>query len=130
MIYLDIIRKNSEKVKTMATILKNYTPHACHIYDNAGKEIIGTYESEGNARVTTKNIQVGTVGPDNAPLFKSEYGEIDGLPEPEENVLYIVSFIVKNACPERNDLISPASDPQNSVRDEAGRILGTKGFAL
>jgi hypothetical protein len=58
------------------------------------------------------------------PIFESTFGEVEGLPEPEEGVMYIVSALCMNACPERDDLLSPG----NLLRDENGKPAGCVGF--
>lgn len=53
-------------------------------------------------------------------------GELVGLPEPKEGVIFIVSSIVMSAaCAQgRTDVIAPAGD----VRDDKGRIIATTFF--
>lgn len=58
------------------------------------------------------------------PIFESTFGPVEGLPEPEEGVMYIVSALCMNACPERYDLLSPG----NLLRDEKGNPCGCVGF--
>ena len=58
------------------------------------------------------------------PIFESTFGPVEGLPEPEEGVMYIVSALCMNACPERYDLLSPG----NLLRDENGSPCGCIGF--
>jgi hypothetical protein len=47
------------------------------------------------ARVNYSDTTVNMVG--DIPVIVPVYGEILGLPEPKENVLYIVSAVVRNA---------------------------------
>lgn len=58
-------------------------------------------------------------------LYNVTYGEVTGLPEPEDGVLYIVSMMVLEAC-RREDLIAPV----DMVRDNTGRIIGCRGFRI
>ena len=58
------------------------------------------------------------------PIFESTFGPVEGLPEPEEGVMYIVSALCMNACPERYDLLSPG----NVMRSEKDKIVGCIGF--
>ena len=58
------------------------------------------------------------------PIFESTFGQVEGLPEPQEGVMYIVSALCLRACPERDDLLSPG----NLLRDESGRPAGCVGF--
>jgi hypothetical protein len=57
---------------------------------------------------------------DGVPLVKGTYGEAEGLPPTEDGTIYIVSAMVRLACPSRKDLASPA----DLKRDESGRIVG------
>ena len=58
------------------------------------------------------------------PIFESTFGQVEGLPEPQEGVMYIVSALCLRACPERDDLLSPG----NVMRSEEGKIVGCIGF--
>lgn len=58
------------------------------------------------------------------PIFESTFGEVEGLPEPEPETMYIVSALCMNACSNRDDLLSPG----NLLRDENGRPAGCIGF--
>ena len=75
------------------------------------------------ARVKSTTIKVGEhMG---CPIYRSTFGEIEGLPEPEEGVLYIVSSLALNAVPDdRTDVVSPG----NLQRDEHGNPVGCVGF--
>jgi hypothetical protein len=54
-------------------------------------------------------------------LVYVQYDTVSGLPDPEPGVLYVVSQIVRQTCPERADLASPGE----MVKDEHRRIIGT-----
>jgi hypothetical protein len=56
------------------------------------------------------------------PIATPSYGEVTGLPEPATETVLIVSKMVADACPERDDLVWPG-DP---VRDDAGRVIGCR----
>lgn len=59
------------------------------------------------------------------PVNRVSLGSVEGLPEPLNGVAYIVSRIVAEAAPERDDLYIP----DETVRDEEGRIIGCKALA-
>lgn len=104
----------------------NLTPHDVVVHLEGEKKI---YPKSGEvARVTTKSVQVGEV--DGVPVFEQTYGEIEGLPDPQDGVYYIVSLVVRQAAQAqgRTDVISPDTSPSGAVRNEAGQIIGTKGF--
>lgn len=52
------------------------------------------------------------------------------LPVEREGVYFIVSGMVKNACPEREDFISPATGHRDCKRDQKGRIISVPGFII
>ena len=57
------------------------------------------------------------------------YGPVEGLPEPEEGVFYIVSGLVLQHCRGRADVVAPATGPSHgAVRDDEGRIKGVTRF--
>lgn len=91
----------------------NLTPHAITL------DVLGTLPSEGIARVTEKLEGNG--------MFKIRtYGKIEGLPEQQKDVIYIVSTIVMSQAVKqgRTDVYSPCE----FVRDEQGRIVGCKSL--
>lgn len=61
---------------------------------------------------------------DGIPLTSVSYGTVEGLPEPAEGVLYVVSALVKAAVPGRNDVASPG----DLVRDASGNVIGCRGL--
>ena len=97
----------------------NLTPHEINEVDS------GTVlPSSGIARVRQCSKNVRKV--DGIQIFRSEYeGSVQGLPEPQEGVIYIVSALALNAVPaDRTDVVAPG----DAVRDESGRVVGCKGF--
>lgn len=59
------------------------------------------------------------------PVYKSIFGEVQGLPEPKEGVMYIVSALTLNAVPSgRTDVVAPG----NLQRSEDGKPIGCVGF--
>lgn len=104
--------------------LVNLTPHDVNLCDNDGN-LIETVERSGSiARVSTTpgaledwGLSVPVAGP-------TTWGEIEGLPEPQEGVVYIASLFVAQIA-KRRDVVSPGSGPNdNCIRDEQGRIAG------
>lgn len=63
---------------------------------------------------------------DGVPLVRGTYGRVADLPEPSDGLMYVVSAMVRAACPHRDDLASPAL----LVRDEAGRIIGCEALEV
>ena len=56
------------------------------------------------------------------------FGEVEGLPEAEPGVVYIVSSLVLSACKDRTDLVAPATNHELTIRNEKGHIVSVPGF--
>lgn len=103
----------------------NLTPHNIDVYNDKGEKI-KTYPKSGKvARIQDDVTIKGEI--DGVPVGTITYGKPIDLPDPQEGVYYIVSMVVRQALPERKDLISPDTS-KGAVRDEQGRILGTTRF--
>jgi agmatine/peptidylarginine deiminase len=113
-------------------MLLNMTPHAVNILndDNTVNTII---EPSGRTiRLKQDTVNAGfTV--DDIPVTITKYhvdfvvsDEAIGLPNYELGVFYIVSQLVKNALPEREDLLVPAQ----IVRDTNNNILGCRSLGI
>lgn len=103
----------------------NYTPHTINVC-NENNEVVSSFESVGCARISTTQKEEYKV--DGIQVMSTVYGEVEGLPEQEDGVMYLVSFMVVNALPNRKDLIAPNTSPQACVRDEEGKIIGVRSF--
>ena len=57
-------------------------------------------------------------------MYRTVYGEVEGLPEAQDDVVIIVSMAVRQALPNRKDLASPGS----LRKDEAGQPTGCYGL--
>ena len=104
----------------------NCTPHDVNLITESGKNIIFvrsgiiprlSEQQEKISSVTVNGIEID--------IMEKSFLEPEGLPEPQENTLYIVSALVAGACKNRNDLVIP----NDIVRDETGRIIGCKNLA-
>lgn len=102
--------------------IKNLTPHTINIVTGNGN--IEITPSGVIPRVSVKTVPVGSAN--GIPLFRNEYGNVVDLPDPVDGTLYVVSGLLKSACPERSDLVVPAKQ----IRDEQGRIIGCEGLAF
>lgn len=106
--------------------LVNLTPHVVAIETPEGRLSL---PSEGVARVSMSGTRATPVGVEEyvgdekalsegydfdlhtvAFNFPIEYGEIEGLPEPVEGFIYIVSMLVAQRAM-RSDVVSPDSGP-------------------
>ena len=100
----------------------NLTPHPIVIKQDGGTRTI--LPSGTVARVGTKTVPAGEF--DGIPLFKTEFGEVNNLPQQEAGTIYIVSALVKQRLPDRADVASPG----DLIRDEAGAVIGCKGLNI
>jgi hypothetical protein len=58
------------------------------------------------------------------PITKTKFGEVEGLPEPQKDTIYIVSNLVAQAVPDREDVFFP----DDIVRDEHGNVIGCRAL--
>ncbi len=95
------------------------------------------FPSEGCARVLATTNPFGEIRTEvesinGIPVVRTTYGEIEGLPEPEEGVVNIVSYVILNALKTkgdfRTDVVAPDTSPSGVARDEDGIVIGVKGF--
>lgn len=109
----------------MAQIV-NLTPHAINIVTTEGTPILTIEPSGQLARVTTKTVVTGHIYVNgvNIPATETQFGEVEGLPEPQENTIYVVSQAVASRCKNRWDV----RIPNESVRDDKGRIVGCRSL--
>ena len=113
----NFITKNS-KQEIMNYI--NLTPHTINLLDPKTKETLAYFESQGSVRVGMDNkitIQNGV------PVGETKYNELEGLPDPKEGVVYILSNISFNAAKDqgRKDICYPSGQ---MFRDDKGKIIG------
>ena len=101
----------------------NATPHTVNLLKEDGS-VSRDFEPEVSIRVASDTTPVGQLAGIN--YTGTEYGDPVGLPPEREDTYYIVSKMVKDACPERRDLLVPSEQ----VRDDKGRIIGCKSLSL
>ena len=104
----------------------NLTPHTIN-FVGQDNTIVASIPSSGVARAVQRREIVDTIVVDgiSLPIARCTYGDVQGLPDPEADTIYIVSAITAQAVPERQDVFIV----DNSVRDENGRIIGVRGLA-
>ena len=104
----------------------NLTPHTLTFMDGANNVVL-TVPSSGIARAAQTRVHVRHVDVDGVslPVCRSSYGAVEGLPEMQDGVIYVVSALTAQACPDRPDVYIT----DDAVRDDAGRIIGCRGIA-
>lgn len=105
----------------------NLTAHTINVILE-GKEI--AYPSQGLARVKTEEKEINKIN--DIPVVKTVYTTVEGLPEQQENTVYLVSTLVLQALKangiERPDCLAPNTGLSGAIRNEAGQIVGVRGF--
>jgi hypothetical protein len=109
----------------METKIINLTPHEVVVVGGNG-EVLAKFPPSGQiARCAVTRTQTGNIN--GIPVSKSVMGEIQDLPGEEDDTVYIVSRVVAEAAKGmRYDLVIP----DDAVRDDQGRIIGCRGFAV
>lgn len=74
------------------------------------------------ARVTSRTKVIGSIN--GIPVTTTEYDDVIGLPDSEEGTIYVVSSMVAQRVPNRDDVFIP----NESIRDFRGVIIGCKSL--
>ena len=102
----------------------NKTPHTVYVYDD-NSVLVAEYQPNSiPVRIKADVKRIGDLA--GIPLTSTVYGDLEGLPDEQPGVCYIVSGLVKAACPERKDLLVPSEQ----LRDDQGRVIGCKSFSI
>lgn len=104
----------------------NLTPHELNFITEAGNTTIPPSMIVARVVVERETPWTVTIDGVDVPLYRTRYGKITGLPDPQPDTLYVVSSLVAAAARDRNDLVVP----DNLVRDEQGRVVGARGLAF
>lgn len=101
--------------------LVNLTPHRLNIVTDDHDEEIVVEPSGIVCRVETHYEPDGEL--EGIPLTRVRYGAPESLPDPQDDVAYVVSGQVE-ALVGRDDVFAPGE----LIRDDAGRVVGCKGL--
>lgn len=97
----------------------NLTPHDIVLNDGTVYPPSGTI-----ARVQMSFSEFNSDG-----ICEAVFGEIQGLPEPKGDIMYIASGLICSALKGvREDLVSPATGHSLCIRNEKGQIVSVPGF--
>ena len=108
-------------MKGMVYMIVNLTPYKVVIVKGEYNTPFVTIEPSGT--VASISYEETTLGEfEGIPILKKEYGEVEELPEPKDDTIYIVSHTIAQLVPERKDVFIPGK----SVSDNMGRIVGCK----
>jgi len=104
----------------------NLTPNAIKVVHPHDPDRVNEYPPSGTiCRVGLRSEQVGEI--EGMPVFETQVGDVQNLPEQMDDVVYIVSRMVLECLEDdRDDLVAPG----DAIRDHAGRVIGCRGFSL
>jgi len=107
----------------------NLTPHALNLH--RGEEVVTIPPSGKLARLSHSVDHVGSIRTQYGMIdrYSSSYGEIEGLPEPSDKVIYVVSGLVRGEL----DKIKKGQRPdvlaiKKEIRNEKGHTVGAWGI--
>ena len=104
----------------------NLTPHAVVLFLSDGETV--TFESQGVARAEQTVVDAGNIN--GYRLVRTTFGAPVNLPEPQEGTFYLVSAILVSAARQSGRTVGDLLLPADTVRDDQGRIIGCRAFAL
>jgi hypothetical protein len=103
----------------------NLTPHPVNIYRDG--VLVVTYEPSGTiARVGFVSNEVGDIN--GVPVSVTGFGHTTDLPSQEEDTIFIVSLLVRQANPDRKDLVNP--DGPIYSEQNPRQVIGCRGFSI
>ena len=97
----------------------NLTPHTINVVGKADFAPSGTVARV--ATTSTKSFDINGI-----PVNTTIFGDVVDLPQPSDDTFFIVSRLVKNAIPSRNDVVCPGL----LIRDDKGQPIGCDGLTL
>ena len=106
----------------------NLTPHPLNLMPEGPDGPTVTIPPSGQvARCATSRVQVDTVTVDGitVPVNQTQFGSVSDLPDPQPDTIFVVSALVAQAVPERQDVFIT----DDAVRDDQGRIIGARALA-
>lgn len=104
----------------------NLTPHQITVEKDMGGGLTGSTVIEPSGKVARVKEKVEILPDEGNILFvRTQWGEIQNLPEPKDGVYYLVSSIVF-AATDRKDVIAVDTGPDSAIRDGNGNIKAVK----
>lgn len=104
--------------------LVNCTPHDVNLITKNGNI---TFPRSGIIpRLTEQQVKINSINSNGIEIdiMQKSFLEPEGLPEPQEGTIYIVSALVAGAV-NRDDIVIP----NDIVRDDQGIIIGCRSLA-
>ena len=109
--------------------LVNLTPHTITIVNPKTGEVFVEIPPSGDVcRVACTTVYTGySIG--GIPITRNTYGEVVNLPDEKVGTYYIVSSLVRSALIESGKNRTDIFIPNESIRDNQGRIIGCASLA-
>lgn len=106
----------------------NLCPHTLTVAIEGNVENAISIEPSGAiARVKVEQTEVNRIDGE-IPVRENVFGEVENLPEPSEDTVFIVSAMVLSTLKGiRPDVVGPDSGP-SAIRNEKGQIVAVTGF--
>ena len=104
-------------------MIKNCTPHVIRLNNGKSFEPCGIVPRCSNKFSEWKDLE------EDVPVCEISLGDVVGLPPKQEGVYLIVSGLVAGACPDRDDLLVPATGHPAAKR-EGGQIVSVPCFSF
>lgn len=101
----------------------NLTPHPLRIRRADGSFLDLPKPAGQVPRLVVSRVVLGSV--EGVTVVKSTVGSPEGLPPAEPGTTYVVSRMIVDAAPGRDDLVSPGE----AIRDADGKVIGADGFS-
>lgn len=111
------------ELKRVTANFVNLTPHALDVRDISGDKTSIPPSGE-IARIEVRDHEVVIIN--NIMVYRALKGKVEGLPAPKDGVFYLVSLAVRDALPDRQDLLSPG----NLLRRADGTPEGCNGLRI
>jgi hypothetical protein len=99
----------------------NLTPHTLNVHCVDGS-VMELAPSGQVARV--RQVSAPSVSLHGVQFYKTTYSDVEGLPDPVDGQVYIVSGMVEATLPGRPDVVAPG----DLRRDGEGRPIGCEGL--
>lgn len=107
--------------------LINLTPHVLNIFSEEGSPLLDVPPSGDVARCVESFVSLDPIIVDGVslPLISGSFGEVEGLPAPQPETIYIVSGLVLSALGDsRGDVVAPGP----LKRGPDGKPIGCVGL--
>ena len=112
---------------TVQITLLNYTGKDINHFNNDMTKVLMTIPTQGKFAIEEKRTLKFWLG--DIPVYEQTHGEVYNLPEPVENTVIILPFLLAKSDYvkglNRNDILIPSQTVK-----ENGKVIGFKSFSL